>query len=425
MRRFIKQLYMRRVTDLARTAKDRARRRARREAAGAPRMLEYFHRFGDPASALMAPLMVRLTERFDVRVMPRLAGPPEAAAAPEPERLEVYGREDAARLARLFHLPFTDPGAPLAADRIARAEAAAADILRDGDPLDRICELDGALWSGADLPGGDAARRAKALATGTARRDQLGHFQSGAVFYEGEWYWGADRLHYLQDRLAGEGARRDGADDAALAPVLHESAQTGDAAGAVIAFYPSLRSPYTYLAAQRTFELARRWNAGVEIRFVLPMVMRNLPVPQRKGIYFLKDCAREADRLGLAFGNIADPVGRPTQRGLAVLAHAIRAGQGEAFLLSFLKGAWTEGLDAGSDRGLRTMAERAGMGWDAVRHALADPGWEDQAEANRARLTERGLWGVPSYEVGALAVWGQDRLWCVEEALAARAAGAD
>ena len=28
-----------------------------------------------------------------------------------------------------------------------------------------------------------------------------------------------------------------------------------------------------------------------------------------------------------------------------------------------------------------------------------------------------GLWGVPSFRVGDLAVWGQDRLWAVQEAL--------
>jgi len=28
-----------------------------------------------------------------------------------------------------------------------------------------------------------------------------------------------------------------------------------------------------------------------------------------------------------------------------------------------------------------------------------------------------GLWGVPSFKVGECAVWGQDRLWAVQEEL--------
>jgi 2-hydroxychromene-2-carboxylate isomerase len=48
---------------------------------------------------------------------------------------------------------------------------------------------------------------------------------------------------------------------------------------------------------------------------------------------------------------------------------------------------------------------------------LADPGWRGTAERNREELFSLGLWGVPSFRVGDLAVWGQDRLWAVQEAL--------
>lgn len=30
-----------------------------------------------------------------------------------------------------------------------------------------------------------------------------------------------------------------------------------------------------------------------------------------------------------------------------------------------------------------------------------------------------GLWGVPSFRVNDIAVWGQDRLWAVQDALLA------
>ena len=85
-----------------------------------------------------------------------------------------------------------------------------------------------------------------------------------------------------------------------------------------------------------------------------------------------------------------------------------------------MQGVWAEGVDAGSDRGLRRLAERAGLAWDGVRDALADPAldssWRGSAEANRAEMASMGLWGVPSFRVGTLAVWGQDRLWAVPQA---------
>ena len=42
-----------------------------------------------------------------------------------------------------------------------------------------------------------------------------------------------------------------------------------------------------------------------------------------------------------------------------------------------------------------------------------------EAEANRAEMVGLGLWGVPCFRVGDTAVWGQDRLWVIEEALRA------
>jgi 2-hydroxychromene-2-carboxylate isomerase len=104
---------------------------------------------------------------------------------------------------------------------------------------------------------------------------------------------------------------------------------------------------------------------------------------------------------------------------MAVLAFAEQAGRGQDFLLSFMRGVWAEGIDAGSDRGLRRIAERAGLPWDEARLALRDEGWRATAERNRAEMFSLGLWGVPSFRVRGTAVWGQDRLWAVEQAVLA------
>jgi len=171
------------------------------------------------------------------------------------------------------------------------------------------------------------------------------------------------------------------------------------------------------------FELARLTGAPVRLRYLLPMVMRGLPVPKAKRSYIAADAAREAFERGIPFGRLNDPVGRPTERGLALIPHAESQGLGQRYVLAFMHGVWVQGVDAGSDRGLRRIVEAAGLSWDGARAALQDAAWRDTAERNREALFALGLWGVPSFQVGALAVWGQDRLGLVQQALLVSAKG--
>jgi 2-hydroxychromene-2-carboxylate isomerase len=99
---------------------------------------------------------------------------------------------------------------------------------------------------------------------------------------------------------------------------------------------------------------------------------------------------------------------------MALIPLAQQCGCAEAYLRSFMHGVWAEGVDAGSDRGLRKIAERAGLEWNAVQLALQNEDWRGIAEKNREEMFSLGLWGVPSFRVDDMAVWGQDRLWAVQ-----------
>jgi 2-hydroxychromene-2-carboxylate isomerase len=114
---------------------------------------------------------------------------------------------------------------------------------------------------------------------------------------------------------------------------------------------------------------------------------------------------------------VNDPVGRPTERGLALIPLAQRLGRGEAYVSAFMHGVWAEGIDAGSDRGLRSIVQRAGLPWADAQDALQDQSWREVAERNRQDMFALGIWGVPSFVAGDTAVWGQDRLWAIQEAL--------
>ena len=215
----------------------------------------------------------------------------------------------------------------------------------------------------------------------------------------------------------------DARDEPIFAPPIVPSAAPlqGRASGPGLHWYLSFRSPYTGIVAERVKALADAHGAEIKLRFVLPMVMRGMQVPRAKGFYIMRDAVREAERMGIPFGNMRDPVGEPVERGYAILHRAIEMGKGLEFAKSFLSGVWAEGLDAGSDRGLRTITERAGLSWSDMKPLIGGDHWRADAEANQQEMFRHGVWGVPSFRVGDVVAWGQDRLWLIEEALVAEA----
>ena len=406
----------------------RAKQEKARAARGEGHYVHYFHQVDDPYSALAASALPRLLARYDIALIPHVVGAPADNAAPERDKLVAYSRKDASALARHFGLEFSDPGAQPVAQADAQtgcllvAAIAGGRFAQVAGPLSRMLWSEPAALVHPVLPGGalapaDSATVAAHIADANGLRQRLGHYLGATFFYAGEWYWGIDRLHHLEQRLQDLGARRCGTSGLMFPLDADLNASAPAANPAPIDFFLSLRSPYTAIAIPRLFTLARLCGATVRLRYVLPMVMRGLPVPREKRMYISLDAAREAHARNIPFGRLNDPVGKPTERGLALIPLAERQGLGEAYITSFMRGVWSEGVNAGSDRGLRRIAQRAGLSWADAQAALQDEAWRAVAEANRDEMFSLGLWGVPSFRVGPVAAWGQDRLWVVQEAL--------
>ena len=417
-----------------RLLKLRARAERERLAGARTHQVHYFHQVDDPYSALVAGILPQLIARYDIDVVPHVVGPPPDSAAPEREKLIAYSRKDARLLARHWNLVFDDLMGQPQDQSVEVATRLLVAAVQDGTFIEAAGEISTCLWSdppslfsmgrsGGPLRAVDPSAVSSHVAASNALRQQLGHYLGATFFYAGEWYWGIDRLHHLERRLQDLGAQRLGVQDLMFPPDADLSGPVSLASPLPIDFFFSFRSPYSAIVAPRVFELGRRTGAPVRLRFVLPMVMRGLPVPREKRTYISLDAAREAHARGIPFGRLNDPVGRPTERGLSLIPIAEQMGCAEAYVLSFMHGVRAEGIDAGSDRGLRRIVERAGLSWDAAHRALKEDAWRATAEANREEMFDLGLWGVPSLRVGDTAVWGQDRLWAVQEALLSQAPG--
>jgi 2-hydroxychromene-2-carboxylate isomerase len=432
------------VTTAITSPRTRAARRwlaeKRRRLGGGPHRVRYFHQVDDPYSQLAAQLLPELVRRYSVSLEPQLVDAPSDAAAPERALLAAFARRDAADVAPGYGLEFprqaSEPDSA-ASELAARTLAAAASA---GSFADNAARVGAALWAGdtaalaalADELGAVSPEQARAArAAGTRLREQLGHYLGGMFHYAGEWYWGVDRLAHLEARLQSLGALRPGA-SAALISRRPDSAGA-DAPAArerlVLEAYVSLRSPYSYIAMERLLALAQRHPIELALRPVLPMVMRGLPVPLAKRLYITLDTKREAEAIDVPFGRICDPVGRPVERCFSLYPWACSRGRGFELLYAFMRASFAEGVDTGSDRGLRHVVERAGLAWsEAVQH-LDQEGWREALEQNRKQLFALGLWGVPSFRIVGAAgapdycTWGQDRFWRIEAELRARLRG--
>lgn len=424
-----KNAQVRYLTSPARKSLRRFSAEARRRLTASSHTITYYHRADDPYSHLMVQALPRLQKTYNVEIVPRVVRTLPADSLAMPELAAAYALEDAARLTGLYpFLQFPANPVPPESETVLKASLLLAAYERQ-DCFFEVAETIGAaLWYGmgedlgaieAQLPKGDERLMAERLAANEGELVRRGHYMSAMLHYGGEWYWGIDRLDHLERRLIGLGAERV-EDQVALFDHGARALMTRKAAAAPsgpLAVFFSLRSPYSYIGLERAIEFADYHGLDLVLKPVLPMVMRGLPVPRAKQIYIILDAKREAEELGIGFGNFADPVGTGIERAFALAAYARSEGRELTFFQSLARAVWRDGLDLATDAGLEKAATRAGLDWGAAKPHLADESWREWAEANRAALTSLGLWGVPVYKYGGLAVWGQDRLWAIERAI--------
>ena len=430
--RWLSSQIMSSVISPQRQIKQRQKAEKHRHANGGRHVVEYFHQVEDGYSHLAAQALGAFAERYDIELRCHLVAGPSGNNAVEPELLVKLSQYDASFIAP--HYGLEAPGAHALPDReaIEFAESILAAPSLQAQAGADFAAL--AIAVGAALWGGDRAildrlaeqhgrasgqQTLDCLALGNARRAELKHYSGAMFYYAGEWYWGVDRLHYLEKRLADLGA-----DLCPEAPLLMprfevEAGKHRDNGSLTLEIYPSLRSPYTAVVFDQTLKLAETTGVNLLVCPVLPMVMRGVPATREKGMYIFTDAAREARSAGVPFGNFYDPIGQPARNCYSLYPWACEQDRGNQFISSFLNAAFVQGINTNNSRGLKSVVENAGLDWSVAKTLVGQPDWQDMLESNRLAMYQAGLWGVPSFRLlnkageSVLALWGQDRLWLV------------
>jgi len=376
-----------------------------------PSAAHVFIALDDPHSHIFIQALQKLNHHYRLHMKVHVIHHRPSHMFPEPEMWQKWASHDANLLADAFQLaaPSTVPKQHL---------AAAWKVWFGGEvhTLDFLLQL----MERPEKVIADHPHLASTPLSQVEQRLQLSehllkstdHFAPATLFHKGHWYWGVDRLHYFEQKLnESRSVHRPVLNLKTL--TLGERAPT-DATIPVVLYY-SLRSPYSHLALHQAHRLCQHYGIPLIVKPVLPMLMRQLPVPRAKTQYLFFDALREAQSKDIPYGKIADPLGKGVENSYAIWHYANEQGKGAEWLLAISNAVNAQGKSANYSHTLKQQCHRIGLDWSSARQYLNQNGWRPMAEEHLKEMYELGCWGVPTLVYGDHVFWGQDRIWALEK----------
>ena len=182
----------------------------------------------------------------------------------------------------------------------------------------------------------------------------------------------------------------------------------------IVTFYFDPVSPYAWLAANA---LDRIEATGAQIVFqpVLFAALLNAhgnigpaEVPAKRA-YIFRDVMREAARAGLQFKG---PPGHPFNplQALRMCLAVTRQDERRRFALAVMSACWERGEDVSDPAVLSKVADACGLSGSALQAAAQQPDIKMQLQAATENAIAGGVFGVPTFKVGAELFWGGDRI---------------
>lgn len=198
----------------------------------------------------------------------------------------------------------------------------------------------------------------------------------------------------------------------------------------IVEVYWSHQSPYCYFALDRILQLGELNDVQVELKLVLPGVLRNPEVfydaPLVEQRYFYLDTQRTAEFLGLPYGEAQpypiefqpDNLYRATENQPRVFklyyltAAANETGHGWAFLNQVTRLIWDgKHKDWHKANALQEAIEKANIDYAELSKQAAENStkYDSEFAQNHERLLETGHNGVPTFGYKNEPFFGQDR----------------
>ena len=425
-----RSLYMRRMLSFEAQQKNSLRREEKRQKANRSHTVYYFHEVNDPYSHLCAQILKPLTDHYEIDLVPLIVGKPPKSSTPETEMLMTHSIEDAVMIAPFYNLHFH----PLTSEIDHQSIEVAQSILVNCDQskfINTAVRVGEALWSGNsdELHSMNDSKNhlnnnhlSSVIKKNNMTRKKMGHYFGGVFAYEGECYWGIDRLPHLEKRLTEVGAKK-GDKEGTVMSKKYSVVNKKQWPELYLDIFWSGRSPYSYLAMKPLAELREKYNVELRYQIIQPMVMRGMKINPEKGLYIVKDCMRIANENNIPFGNIIDPVGEAVERCYSMFDYVRKNRKEEQYLHAFAKAVWAEGKHGYLTSTLKTIINKIDLDWEEAKTELDSTNWTNETDKNRETLYKLGKWGPPTMSLSnsegenLITVWGQDRIWLIEETI--------
>ena len=410
--------------------KKREEREELRKKEGRPHEVFYFHELLDPYSHITAQLINKFTSEYSVELVPMVVNEPPSKTVHEPSLYRKYCLTDAIRIAPFYGVEF--PGDKLPSEKVVSLAQRILCSLEKDEFISSIAEISSLVWSGNELAlqaliTEETISEETTLTTISNNeeiRNEVEAYMGSTFSYEGELYWGVDRLDHLENRLKDLGLKRNEDSNYISERKRTNTSDIPNHSNIELEFYPSLNSPYTSISLERVKLIQSTYPIKIITKPVLPMLMRNMTIPRYKARYIFRDTAREAKKYEVPFGKVISPLGKPAERAYSLFPWIDQQGQGFEYICRLMISSFRKAEDIGVNSYLKELVEDLGLDWQEAQEHLDTDKWRDELEKNRLTMYEGDSWGVPSFRLvdgdKTFTTWGQDRIWLIEEEIIKR-----
>ena len=424
---------------------ERKRRESLRASEKRLHIVYYFHSLSDPYSHLTVQVLEDFIKKYEIELEIYFVSDPNDVFTPEKKMFNVHCLKDAIEVAESRNLQFKNKKYPLNEDfetpykilnyysqkKINQIEfikilkkISSFLWLNDNDKIEDMLSL-------IDLNELSEFKNKKniLLEIGNKKLSDLGYYFGSSFHYEGENYWGIDRLGHLEERLIELNLNK----NKSKSFIINDPKMNNDFDSfkdqnktVRLEFFPSLNSPYTYISFKRIRYLFENYPIEFKVRPVLPMLMRNMKIPPLKGKYILFDAAREGRKHGVIIKNIYSPIGSPAEKAYSLFPVINDHGFGFDYLEKLMQSSFYYGTNIGEDNYLKKIVSDFGLSWSEIKKLSKNYNWKELLNENLMDMYRGGCWGVPTIKLvntdGANEYfqWGQDRIYLIERELVNR-----